>query len=468
MNLSFNGIRKEWITVLRLRKPYWATRKRNILTSPGKPGGHLTSTDISPLVIPVRIEIQGNSESDYHNKSDEFVQWLDMDEPAPLIFDRYPNRTYYAVVDGNLDPLEIVSIGFVDVIFVCPDPFSYGPEQASPLNGSPILVNGTAPTDPNFTVTLKEPTTFLAISNGDKMNLVGNPLSVEDSPAQRLTRRYWSEADSLIGWTAPSSVEGGAVSGTMATDGFKFYASDYGTGTAWHGPARKASLPEILTNFQVDALVELHNNDGWGKVIISGLDQANNVVFSMSMGDAYSTPQALGIVRAGNQGAGHNIISHIGNPPVWNNFQGLLRIGRNENSWYAYISRFNMRTGKYDTGMFKTWEDKENVYTRELSQIQVQIVSYGSRTPAVARLEDIKVYRINDLTPDEIPYIGVKDDVFEFDHKNDVIYRNGEIITKEKSFIGEYFELTPGYNTLVAEPVDAIESAEVKWRDKYL
>src|SRR5690606_39083024 len=105
-------------------------------------------------------------------------------------------------------------------------------------------------------------------------------------------------------WTTPASVEGGAVSGTMATDGFKFYASNYGTGTSWHGPAIKRSLPEVLTDFRVDALVELFNDTSkWGKIIISGLDQANNVVFSMSMGDAYSTPQALGQVRAGNQGA---------------------------------------------------------------------------------------------------------------------------------------------------------------------
>ena len=467
--MTFNGVRKCYVKVLRGReRPPWAPVERELTEVLGHPGAYLSNTKVKPRIITVPILIQGNDFSDLQKLKEDIADWLVTVKPQELIFDDEPDRIYYAVVEGSLNLNEIVRVGYGAITFICPNPYKYGLEKTKPINGQPIQINGTAPTDPIFSITLKAPTTYLAVSDGEKINMIGNPMSVDDTPKERFTRRLWSQADSTVGWTVPGAVEGGAVSGEMDTDGYRFYAKNYGSGPGWHGPARVTSLPEILTDFQVDALVELHNkSSSWGKIIVSGLDQAGNVVFSMSMGDAYSTPRALGQVRAGPQGLPHNIISHVGEPPAWNNFEGLLRVGRNKNTWFAYISRFDMRTGKYDTGMYNKWPDRGNIYTAKLAQIQVQIVSYGGRTPALAYLQDVKVFRINDLTPDEIPYIGVKDDVFEFDHKNDVIYRNGEIITKEKAFIGDYFSLDPGVNYVVAEPIEAIESAEVRWPDRW-
>lgn len=468
--ITFNGITKPYLYLLRgSERPAWAPIENQIIDVPGRPGGYISESKVQVrrlnLAVGLKVPIGMNLEQ----LKEEMAAWLITDNEAELVISDEPNRNYYAKIEGTFDPENLVRFGTGVLTFICPDPYKYGPEQTKDITTNPMInVQGTAPTGPILTVTLKAPTAYLAISNGEQMNLVGNPVSVDETPVERYTRRYWSQADSLVGWTAPASVEGGAVSGTMATDGFKFSASNYGTGSGWHGPAMKRSLPEILTDFRVDALVELFNDTSkWGKIIISGLDQANNVVFSMSLGDAYSTPQALGQVRAGNQGAGHNIISHIGQPPVWNNFVGLLRIGRIKNTWFAYISRFDMRTGKYDAGMYKEWADNEKIFTRTLAQIQIQMVSYGTRTPAISKLEDIKVFRINDLTPTQIPLIGVEGDVIEFDHVNDIIRRNGEDITKEKAFIGEYFSLNPGENYIVMDPVDVIQSAEVRWRDKW-
>lgn len=129
LGLRFNGTRKEWITVLHRRAPYWAPRKRKIVSVPSAPGGHLVNTTIDARVLPVRIMVEANDEEDYRRKGEEFAQWLNIDHPAPLIFDQEPNRVYYAVVDGALDPDELVTTGFVDVNFVCPDPYKYGQEH---------------------------------------------------------------------------------------------------------------------------------------------------------------------------------------------------------------------------------------------------------------------------------------------------------------------------------------------------
>jgi hypothetical protein len=93
--------------------------------------------------------------------------------------------------------------------------------------------------------------------------------------------------------------------------------------------------------------------------------------------------------------------------------------------------------------------------------------AYGTTPATLQYVADIKAYKINSVADTQVPIIASAGDVIEFDHQNDIIRRNGEDLTKEKAFIGEYFALTKGTNTIVVEPSDAIDNTEVRWRPKW-
>jgi hypothetical protein len=98
----------------------------------------------------------------------------------------------------------------------------------------------------------------------------------------------------------------------------------------------------------------------------------------------------------------------------------------------------------------------------------VQLWQYGTVPATTQRINDLKVFQINSPGSNQIPYVARAGDVVVFDHQNDIIRRNGEDITKEKAFIGEYFPLQKGLNTIFVEPAAAITSSKVRWRPKWL
>ncbi|MDW0113759.1 phage tail family protein [Sporosarcina saromensis] len=468
-NLTFNGVKKDWITVLRKRRPYRSSVSRNLLTIPGFAGGLLESSTVNPLIIPVRIMISGDSEDDYLLKTEELAAWLSTNEPAPLIFDDAPTRTYYALFNGSLDPDEIVSVGFVDVQFVCPDPHKYGPEKSVLLDGTPIVNQGTADTYPITTINIKKDTTFVAIGNGQEVNMIGNYGELNEVPFVRDERIFWDQMGTTVGWGATSTVEGGTIAGIMRTDGYSFFATDYGTGSGWRGPALKKSIGQSVKDFRLDVLLRQIGGQGQvGSVEVMLLDALNRVVAKILMTKrSPHSPAIWARIVAGNEQDGHDIINSRGaNDWTWHQFDGMLRIERVGNVWKAYVARYDAEHG-WHARLGGEWVDTAGVATANITQVQTQLWAHGTTPPTTTqRIDDIKVFKINDV-PDGIPYVARAGDVVEFDHTKNIITLNGEDVTHEKAFIGTYFPINSGANYLTAEPVDAIESATVRWRDKW-
>ena len=109
-----------------------------------------------------------------------------------------------------------------------------------------------------------------------------------------------------------------------------------------------------------------------------------------------------------------------------------------------------------------------NTIQSPITQVQAYLATYALASPTNQKIDDIRVYRINNPNSDQIPYIAEPGDIITFDHRNDVILKNGEDITKEKSFIGDYFPLNPGQNTIALEPGNAIDKSVIRWRNKWL
>lgn len=137
--MKFNGVTKDFVhATVETQRPMWATIERDFIEIPGRPGSYLRKTKVKARTIPVTFVIKGVT--DMQKAKEEIADWLITDEPAPLIFPDEPDRTYYAVVDGDGIPDELFRFGKATINFICPDPYKYGVEHSYTFDD---------PTDPN-------------------------------------------------------------------------------------------------------------------------------------------------------------------------------------------------------------------------------------------------------------------------------------------------------------------------------
>jgi predicted phage tail component-like protein len=437
-----------------------------LLTIPGMAGAYIDEENTPERILEVDFSLKGESFEELRKKIEELSAILRTGRVS-ISFNDESDREYFGQLGRVEHRIEKSCIYQGTLYFVCPDPHKYGPEKMIE-NPSNFLVEGSVETYPTIKVEVKQDTTFVAVSDGERINLIGNPTEVEQTPYERETRVLWDQLGALTGWTTSTSVEEGTNAGAITTNGYEFSASSYGTGTAWHGPALKKSIGQTIQDFRVDVLLQQIGSAGQlGGVEIALLDASSQFtaklqMFKRSTGSGANTAR----LRAGKYDNGHDIINEYGDQWwVWQNFDGILRIERVGNVWTAYVARIDK--GVFNTTRLRTWTDSEGVAAAPITQVQVQLWQHGSTPATNQRIKDIKVFRINQQSSG-IPYVARVGDVIEFDHQVDIIRKNGEDITKEKAFIGEYFPLKTGMNTLVVEPAEAIEKAEVRWRPKWL
>jgi predicted phage tail component-like protein len=464
--MKFNGIRKDYVTVLRGRKrPPWAPVRRNILTIPGMPGGYQESTDILPRPEDVPILIKAEDIADLQKVKEDLAEWLITDQPEELIFDDEDDRVYYAVVDGSLDLEEIVRVGHGVITFICPDPFKYGAEDAVSSTTDAVTVEneGSAETYPVVTCQINKDTTFVAIGNGDKINMIGEPASVDDVVFEPKTVVLNDTMASTVGWGAAGfNPDGSTKVGTIVSDGQVLKPSAYGTGSAWHGPALQKSLSEQLQDFQVEFFFDFKATliTEIGKIQLYGLDGTNKKIFMLGMADYWSNKEKNlpeGFLYNAAE-VKKEVITSKSNDK-YENFSGylrIIRIGQN-------IEFLVKVTGNAAMTKRINYFDSKNEYQQKLSAIGIHFAAFGTTAPiAINNSTQVKVTKINQNTG--VPYIARVGDEVVFDHKLNLITLNGEDITKEKAFIGEYFPLVPGMNSILVEPADSISELEVRWR----
>ncbi|MEC1552534.1 phage tail family protein [Bacillus haynesii] len=140
MSLTFNGITKHFVhATVETQRPIWAPVERELIEIPGRPGAFFRNTKVKPRIIPVGIIIKGVA--DLQKAKEEVAEWLITDKPAPLILPDEPDRTYYAMIDGEGQLSEVFKFGKGTVNFVCPDPYKYGAEQSFDISSRADGVN---------------------------------------------------------------------------------------------------------------------------------------------------------------------------------------------------------------------------------------------------------------------------------------------------------------------------------------
>ncbi|MRG87009.1 distal tail protein Dit [Salinibacillus xinjiangensis] len=444
-----------------------------MLEVPGMNGAHLQRKRRPPRPLEIEADIRANNPEELRIKMDELNGILAVDEPVPIVFLDEPNITYYGIPESTGENDEFPFMHQGQLTIICPDPYKYGPELTADIPSDTVTLTneGTADADPIFEMEVLAPVTFAMIQNqNNEYMMIGQPVDVDATvPFQRFERIFNSSGSSLVGWTDATAVDGGSVAGTMETNGTRFQAADYGTGTSWHGPAIKTSLSEVLTDFRLETTIGFWNKqpDEVGRVEIYLLDVNGNQVAKVAMKDTQSGHAlAVGEARAGEVNNGHFLIKEYGDSPGnWNNFFGVLRIQREGNQWYAYFAKVDQSTGKHHTRRTVTWSDNEGLYTRTVAQVVVHVARHGTHTSGAMGVYSVEVFKINQESTG-IPYIADAGDIITFDHQSEDLLINGESRTDLKDFGGSYFKLQKGENQLVTLPSGSFNTS-IKYRERY-
>lgn len=484
MSLRFKGISSQnYFIVEKIYRSLLPPVSHNGIKVPGKPGMEIQNTELGVRTITAVIRIRENSIDDLNATINNIAGWLYSEENEELILEKEPDKYYLAKLEGETDLEEIVRIGKGQITFICSDPIAFDRNEvfvpiSSGSASTSIEVGGTYKTFPIVRATFKQPSTFFSYAT-DKENeqvMIGTPVNEAEQeavPAEELV--LYETGDNLTGWSSDGTiVDDGAISGSMQSDSGRITYSSLGTGTAWHGPAIKKALPELLDNWRVDFWVKFKTISPYemGKIELYLLDVNGNPIHLLGMRDSfYGLEDTYGRVRIGTKFNGHDMINTHGiRPGLWNDFYGLIRLEKEGNFFRAYIGRAEPPDYKHHTRWNATWLDVKGLYTPAVAQIGLYIAGFGTRpAPAVndVHLDVLRVYKKNILAENQIEYLAEAGDELEINHYTKEILKNGEPFKKRLSPISKLFPLSVGTNNIGFFPND-VADIDVSYRNRWL
>jgi predicted phage tail component-like protein len=154
-----------------IQRPVLASRDHTFVDIPGMAGAIIARSKTGVRMINVAVQIFGRNKAEIRTKVDALAEVLMTENPASMVFDDEPQKTYWAIVTDETAFEELSRLGKATISFVCPDPFPKGATKTEVLtnNGSKtVTITGTAPTLPKFTVTFGATASFFEITHGTK------------------------------------------------------------------------------------------------------------------------------------------------------------------------------------------------------------------------------------------------------------------------------------------------------------
>ncbi|MGR2743370.1 distal tail protein Dit [Bacillus sp. N6] len=482
-SFKFNNERKKYIQIAKgWKRPTWAPLKRNFLSTPGYPGARLLGTETEPRPLPVPVGIIVPDGTNLEMLKEEIASWLITDQPAELIFDLEPNRTYLAVVDDSFDLDEFVTLGIGTLTFICPMPYKLGPTQTVDFQTGALGLTanvqnkGTVHSEPIIEIEVANPSTFLDVWNKDEYLRIGYPLQADQLPVERKQRVMWDQMSTTVGWTSVSQFENTKGGGTLKSNGHQFYVEDYGDTNykGNHGAIVKKSIPGgPLQDFIMDAYVRFNCSSyvQMGQVEVALLDENSKPVVRLSLSDVYwEAEETFGVAKIaypGHQAEQVMLYTRGMHPWTWNNFYGKLCVHRIGNEWEFYIAKFADGTEIDDAGTKANWVDKDGILMNKVAQVQLSICQWWNNNPAVLMtVDDIKIWKVNQNTTNNPPYIVEKGDKVQIDTAKSLISINGTSAINLKDLFSDYPKITKGQNKLEIMPSN-IGIAKVTYRERF-
>ncbi len=489
MNFRFNGKTNPHCDYMDYQTFYGIDRDVQYNEVLGRPGGVLSHIKESVRTIEVNLLIDAyDTGRTLEDIVDEVVSWLTTNEPVPLIFDREPDKIYYAMTTGGLDPSYFVTFAKVKANFVCLDPYKYAVDgnQNTAISDAVSVVNsGTADTPVIVEARALQNSNYYMISKGDE-----DYFMIGDDDLDKPLKDYSplileDESQTLSGWNKQSTIDftdnrtGGKVGGSFIVSDSKqsFYLNnDSVSGNGWNGAMYKRSFSKQAQDFTTTVKFGINQkNKGAVRFAQYIYDSDNRVIASIG----YTNPnakQAIGTIivtlfdQSGNQ---QTVYKYKNNPSLYklDSFVVYIRLTRKDDvftvkSWKYKEFPYPLRKKAFDEHE-RQFVDGGNFYQRPVVALSLYSAKNGSNNV-------MPLYIFGTYTRELLPrptnardMIIKKGDLITIDMATKNVLVNEESFLSEKTFGSNYFNVDKGHTELVINPPGIFDTT-VKWRDRFL
>ena len=267
---KFNGIDLEqFVKVFSISTNVF--NKINTFTDiPSRNGRVLQDSKYDYKQIDIGYDIKASTEEDLQDAIDTISSVFDVDEEKELIINEN-GRIYLAIPNGKT-PKEYIMNGMrrFSTSFICTIPFSYN-SDAKIFNGEKKITvtnEGNASTPAIIEVDFNSNATYCQIDGQDgKAVLIGQYPSLTNEKKEKSTTIVYEPCEttenfvSVTGEVDAKRTITGTIQPNDGGSSWCIRASDYGSGTDWHGPALRYNLPSNVTDFEC-SLYFYHDSTG--------------------------------------------------------------------------------------------------------------------------------------------------------------------------------------------------------------
>ncbi|EGQ0321672.1 phage tail protein [Staphylococcus pseudintermedius] len=489
MNFRFNGKTNPHCDYMDYQTFYGIDRDVQYNEVLGRPGGVLSHIKESVRTIEVNLLIDAyGTGRTLEDIVDEVVSWLTTNEPVPLIFDREPDKIYYAMTTGGLDPSYFVTFAKVKANFVCLDPYKYAVNgnQNTAISDAVSVVNaGTADTPIIVEARALQNSNYYMISKGDEdYFMIGD--DDLDKPLKDYSPSILSdEFKSLTGWSKIGSgqiqdtIFGGIVGGSFKLEKNKegFEVSTFPEGAEWVGAQYKRGFSKALKDFKIIVKAVIYQKSkGAGKIAYHLYDTDNRLLATLGyINSSGGEPNGKFIFNLFNQSGDQIKIFEARNVPLINKMDTLII--------YLSLERisdvFNLKVWLFDHDkdpkrtrplqiVNKTYRDGGNFYQRQVASVSV----YEAKNNKINKM--MKMHALGIYLFEKLPKpIGARDmiikkgDLISIDMSTKNVLVNEESFLSEKTFGSDFFNVDKGHTELVINPPGIFDTT-VKWQDRFL
>src|SRR5699024_7845443 len=114
--------------------------------------------------------------------------------------------------------------------------------------------------------------------------------------------------------------------------------------------------------------------------------------------DLYTNSEEIqGKVRIGSGSNYHDIYTKPDRPDGWNNYDGILRIGREDGVWRAYFARIVDGKHNWIRGRLRYVDNIGNA-SAPITHVQVAIRKFPAPAETEMAVKEIKIYKVNKVT----------------------------------------------------------------------
>ena len=151
---------------------------------------------MGPRLIEVDIRLIENTRKEVRQVARKLAGLLYKKEPKKLIFKEEPNKYELAILDGNTDLERLFFTGFTTLVFLCPEPATYGEKYIVDIGGT-MHNMGTYPSKGIIKIEITEETDHLEVtllSTGEFLYIDDN-FDVGDIVVIDLEKEYVTKND---------------------------------------------------------------------------------------------------------------------------------------------------------------------------------------------------------------------------------------------------------------------------------